>query len=236
MMIQSHGFRKAILVITALLLLFSCSSDRDKRKAVREDYGEPDEIIKSEYGGIRSELYIYTRRDINRAYEFRKTVSGCGGSGQWYVYRMYYADYLGYILYLPPTIVHTPIESTPPGKKVPISAVITDDEEVVSATLYYRTVGQEEFQSDRMTGGQEDAFTANIPSELVTVEGVEYFIEASDDAHISVLPENGYYEITVTSAEETVEEGSPETSLRIVPQSPPFEPGEAFENTSPFSP
>ena len=236
-MLIPPAFRQVILVLTALLLLFSCSSEGDKRKAVRDDYGEPDIISKSEYAGMKIELYVYARKDINRAYEFRKTVSSCGGSGQWYVYRMYYADYLGYVLYLPPEIKHTPVESAPAGEKIIISAEVTDDVEVVSVTLYYRVVGDEEFLSVRMTASENNIFSATIPAEVVIAEGVEYYIEANDDEeHSTELPKKGAYTVTVSSKEKAVVYKPAETSAGIILPSSLHEPGEIFNNTSPVSP
>ena len=81
-MLIPPAFRQVILVLTALLLLFSCSGEGDKRKAVRDDLGEPDLIVPSEFAGMKIELYVYARKDINRAYEFRKTVSSGGRSEQ----------------------------------------------------------------------------------------------------------------------------------------------------------
>ncbi|GAF69827.1 unnamed protein product, partial [marine sediment metagenome] len=215
---------------------FSCSSEGDKRKAVRDSYGEPDLIEESEFAGMKIELYVYARKDINRAYEFRKTVSSCGGSGQWYVYRMYFADYLGYALYLPPEIKHTPVESAPPGDKIIISAEVADDEEVVSVTLYYRVAGDEEFLSVRMTASENNIFSATIPAEVVIVEGVEYYIEANDEEHSSELPKKGVYVVAVSSKEKVVVYKPAETSAGIILPSSLHEPGEIFNDTSPVSP
>ncbi len=235
-MLIPPAFRQVILVLTALLLLFSCSSEGDKRKAVRDDYGEPDLIVPSEFAGMKIEVYVYARKDINRAYEFRKTVSSCGGSGKWYVYRMYYADYLGYELYLPPEIKHTPVESAPPGEKIIISAEVTDDEEVVSVTLYYRVAGDEEFLAVRMTASENNIFSATIPAEVVITEGVEYYIEANDEEHSSELPKKGVYTVAVSSKEKAVVYKPAETSAGIILPSSLHEPGEIFNNTSPVSP
>jgi len=234
--VRWSAFRTVAVILAAMILLFSCSDDGDKRQAVKDDFGEPDEIIKSEYGGIKSELYIYARRDINRAYEFQKTVSGCGGSGKWYVYRMYYADYLGYELYMPPVIVHEPITSAPEGQKIVVNAVVTDDFEVISVALFYRTVGQEEFEMDRMTGGDEDTFSTSIPGDLVSAEGIEYYIEAYDVEHDTRLPEKGYYTINVGASDEPVAKSAAETSGRPAPPPSIIHLPEASTSPSPVGP
>ncbi len=235
-LVTRSAFRAAFVVIAAMLILFSCSDDGDKRQAVKDDYGEPDDIIKSEYAGIKSELYIYARRDINRAYEFRKTVSSCGGSGEWYVYRMYYADYLGYELYMPPQVTHEPVTQSPPGEKVTITAVITDDIEVISATLFYRGVGDEEFVSDRMVGGEENTYSVSIPGDAMTGGGVEYYIEAYDDAHETRLPENGYYTIAIAPAGEGTEKAAPETAPWNAPPPAVGSPEDPWSAPSPVGP
>lgn len=206
--IKNPAFRAVILVVSVVILLFACSSDGDKQKSIKDEHGEPDFIQKSEFAGLKSEFYVYARKDINRAYEFRKTASGCGGSGDWYLYRIYFADALGYPLYLPPQIKHTPIQSAPPGKVIPITAEVTDDEQIASVTLYYRVTDQEEFYEMSMSAN-ENIYSIEIPAEAVTVDGIEYYIEADDGEYTSQLPEEEYYQITVSTAEETIVEAPP---------------------------
>jgi len=234
-LIRSHAFRSLILLLTLLLLLFSCSSEKDKRQTIVKEYGEPDEIVTSSFGTYKTELYVYKRKDTNRAYEFQKTASGCGGSGQWYVYRVYYADYLGYELYMPPQITHAPIQSAPQGEKLSVSAEVIDDEIVVSVTLYFREVGQEEFQSIRMTP-DENKYSANIPIQAVTAAGIEYYIEAEDEEHTSQLPENGVYTITVSSAGKVVVKAPVETSPGYFQPPTLPAPGDMSNDLSPVSP
>ena len=168
-------------------------------------------------------------------YEFQKTASGCGGSGQWYIYRVYYADYLGYMLYMPPQITHTPILSAPPGEKISMCAEVIDDEIVVDVTLYFRVVGQEDFQSHKMTG-TEGTFCADISAETVTASGIEYYIEAKDEEHASQLPENGFYTIIVSSTGKVVVKGSSESSPNRIRPSSELSPGEMSNDFSPVSP
>ncbi len=198
-MIRSSAFRLVMLVLMALVLVFSCSDSGDKRGAVKDELGEPDDIIKSEYAGMKAELYVYARKDINRTYEFRKTTGGCGGDGDWYVYRMYYTNYLfpNIELYLPPTIKHEPVLTAPPEVRLSVSAIITDDVEVVSVTIFYRVKGIDDFQSTRMTGGEDDIYNAMIPAEFVTTAGLEYYIEANDGSYSTTLPAKGAFSVTV---------------------------------------
>lgn len=225
-----------MLVLMALILVFSCSDSGDKRGAIKEELGEPDEIVESEYAGMKAELYVYARKDINRTYEFRKTTGGCGGDGDWYVYRMYYTNYIfpNIELYLPPTIKHEQVLTAPPSVRLSVSAIITDDVEVVTATIYYRVKGIDDFQSTRMTGGEDDIYSAMIPAEFVTTAGLEYYIEATDGGYSTNLPAKDTFFVTVAEGGQ-VETGELIISKRpTVPvfNSPDFMSGD----TSPLSP
>ncbi len=203
-----------LLMLVALTLLFSCSDDKDKRKVVKEEYGEPDYTQSYTYAGMKSEIYIFARKDINRTYEFRKTVSGCGGSGKWYIYRWYYTTYYDSTieLYLPPEITHEKVVTAPEGQRLAISAQVLDDEEVVSVTLWYRQAGQEEFFSVRMTSSENNVYTASIPEDFMTGDGVDYLIEAWDEGHATYMPETGSYSVSVTEAAKAVSYGDVESS------------------------
>ena len=224
---------RAGLCLVAVLLAFSCSGNTNKQKAVRDEYGEPDFKYDSQFAGYKYETWTYARKDINRAYEFRKTVGGCGGSGDWYLNRMYYADYLGYELYLPPTVKHTPVTETPAGQKIIISAEVTDDVEVITVSLYYRLPGDEDYISTRMRA-EGNMFIGEIPQEIVTTAGVEYYIEAADDGdHKTTVPSKGSYTISVTQAAKTVVYGK-----AVVAPAPVFVPEglDEFDSMTPSSP
>jgi len=229
--------RNVLLLMMAVVLVFSCSDNADKRKVVKKEYGEPDFVQEYQFAGTKTEIYIYARKDINRTYELRKTVSGCGGSGEWYIYRMYYTNYYDpYIeLYLPPEITHTPIETAAVGERITVFAEIADDEEVVSVTLWYRIKTQEDFLSVRMTSGESTAYTGNIPGNIMTSDGVEYYIEAWDKAHDALLPKNGYYTITTSSVAKGVTYGDPETSAYDADRGSNLVPEPVIDNYSPIS-
>ena len=234
----TRSFHVVILVVTAIVLIFSCSKNTDKRKMVKEEYGEPDDIIYGGYGSYKSELYVYANKNINRAFEFNQSGSGCGGSGQWYIYRTYYAETLGYTLYLPPDIIHTPVQTANPDESVTITATITDDVEVISVYLYYRVKGQAEYLSVTMSA-EKSIYTAVIPLEAVTDAGIEYYIEAHDDGHKTQSPEKGFYTIVVSEAgtsEKTTDSLSPVTTPRLVSPSIIPEPGKVYDDISPLSP
>ena len=128
---------RIIILLIALLLAFSCDDTGDQRKQTIDAIGEPDDIIKNDYASFKSELWVYARSDINRVYEFRKSASGCGGSGEWYLFSRYYADYhFGYPLYDPPPVItHTSIEYAIPGKPLTIDTQVTLHTKVIIAEL-----------------------------------------------------------------------------------------------------
>ncbi|MCE5251688.1 hypothetical protein LLG96_15885 [bacterium] len=172
------------------------------REGVRETLGEPDEIQTGGTGAYKYELWFYLNKDLNRVYEFRKSASGCGGSGQWYVEYLYYADYhFGMELYVAPTIIHEPVKAAPIGQDISITAEITDDVQVVSADLMYRAIDAPEYTPVSMSVS-DTLYTAVIPASVVTTAGVEYYIQASDGQHSSRLPlnYNDTYRITVKAA------------------------------------
>ena len=87
----------------------------------------------------------------------------------------------------PPTISHTAVTKATKDESVEISATITDDVGVESATLYYRKAGETTFTSVTMTKS-DDTYTATIPASAVTTDGVEYYISATDGLNTATFP------------------------------------------------
>ncbi|MEL6178689.1 MAG: hypothetical protein AAFS10_07030, partial [Myxococcota bacterium] len=100
-----------------------------------------------------------------------------------------------------PTIVHTPIEDAQePGLPVTVTATITDESPIASALVRYRIIGSATFGEALMTNPNGDTWTATIPGVVVNAPGVEYIIDATDaspNANMSSLPENGLFSFTV---------------------------------------
>ena len=101
-----------------------------------------------------------------------------------------------------PTITHTPITSAIAGNDILISATITDNVSVSSATLYYRKTDTTTWTSVTMSKSG-DTYTATIPASDVTTSGVQYYIQAQDaKPNISRSPNTAPstpYSISVTS-------------------------------------
>ncbi len=66
------------------------------------------------------------------------------------------------------------------GTPVEISAVVKDDDGVKAVTLYYRTVGGEEYTRDTMQAQEGGKYSVLIPAEGVSAPGLEYYIQAED--------------------------------------------------------
>jgi hypothetical protein len=60
-----------------------------------------------------------------------------------------------------------------------LEATITDNLNISYANLYYRIAGTEDWNTVRMNK-LNDAYSAIIPASYITVDGLEYYIEAFD--------------------------------------------------------
>lgn len=78
-----------------------------------------------------------------------------------------------------PNIYHSPVAGAFTGSNLVVSATITDNLNIAYANLYYRVTGTEEWTTIRMNK-LNDKFSAIIPAGAVTLEGIEYYIEAFD--------------------------------------------------------
>lgn len=100
----------------------------------------------------------------------------------------------------PPVIAHTPVGDQPAGSAVTVSAVITDDEEIEAANLYYWEEGSGEFFEARFLEGLDDAWYAEIPASYI-MEGrtIRYYITASDGVNTTREPGAGEHSFNVTA-------------------------------------
>ena len=78
-----------------------------------------------------------------------------------------------------PNIYHSPVSSAFTGSNLVLTATVTDNLNIAYANLYYRVAGTEEWSTIRMNK-LNDKYSAIIPAAAVTVEGIEYYIEAFD--------------------------------------------------------
>ncbi len=82
----------------------------------------------------------------------------------------------------PSEIDHTPITELTPGSPITVEATIIDNTNALeSTTLYYRQVGDLTYTTVEMTNTGGDTYEAEIPGSEVTNDGVQYYIEATDN-------------------------------------------------------
>jgi len=104
-----------------------------------------------------------------------------------------------------PDVYHTPVYNTFEGKNLVISATVTDNLQITSAKVYYRTIGETEWRSSLMNN-LNDKYTAIIIGNHITMEGLEYYIEAYDGVTYSYKgsPESPF----VVNVQESVDTNS----------------------------
>lgn len=200
-------------IFFGLILLFSCSDEEDMRQKTVKELGEPDEIVTGGYGVDEYEIYYYDNINIDRAYMYQKSASGCGGSGNWYIANTWMASWdSSREIYEPPTIIHSPVKTAALGTAILIQAEVTDDNYVKDVILYYCALPDTNFLAATMSFKDSTTYFSEIPADMVTASGVEYYLEAHDSAHTSRLPEiRGTYLISVSADAQRVV-GKPETS------------------------
>lgn len=77
-----------------------------------------------------------------------------------------------------PNIYHSPVRTAYTGRKLIISATITDNLQITSATLYYRVSGGE-WKSYAMYNNNS-RYYGIVGAESISLEGLEYYIDAFD--------------------------------------------------------
>ena len=78
-----------------------------------------------------------------------------------------------------PNIYHSPVGNAFTGANLVLTATITDNLNIAYANLYYRVTGTAEWKTIRMNK-LNDKYSAIIPASSVTLDGIEYYLEASD--------------------------------------------------------
>ena len=101
-----------------------------------------------------------------------------------------------------PTISHEPVKNATEGIEIEIKAEVTDNIKVKNASLFYRKVGDAEYQEIEMKA-KENNFSATIPANIVTALGIEYYIFATDGVNNATSPKENVetkpYNISVES-------------------------------------
>lgn len=77
-----------------------------------------------------------------------------------------------------PDIYHSPVRTAYTGSNLVVSATITDNLQIEEARLYYRIAGGE-WKWTAMTANNS-RYSGIIPASAISLEGLEYYIEATD--------------------------------------------------------
>jgi len=107
-----------------------------------------------------------------------------------------------------PSIVHDAITSVTAGVKISVNATVTDAASGVDRVLlYYRKVGDASYNYVVMLLAGANTYTADIPANYVTSDGVQYYIEAKDYAknyaYAPTTAPTTPYSVTVTVTDTT---------------------------------
>ena len=78
-----------------------------------------------------------------------------------------------------PTLYHTPVNQGYKDNNLVISCTASDNVAIASVTLYYRTTGSEAWKSLIMSK-VNDKYNATIFGSELTLDGIEYYIKATD--------------------------------------------------------
>ena len=79
-----------------------------------------------------------------------------------------------------PTVAHEPAGDPTAGQAYSVTATLTDDGGIQSATLFYRQGGAAGFSEVAMTADGDGRYTAEVPAGDVTARGLAYFVQAED--------------------------------------------------------
>lgn len=78
-----------------------------------------------------------------------------------------------------PDVHHSPVGNAFTGANLVVTAVVSDNLNISYARLYYRITGTEQWKIVQMNK-LNDKYSAIIPAADITIDGLEYYIEASD--------------------------------------------------------
>ncbi|MBQ1995297.1 MAG: dockerin type I repeat-containing protein, partial [Clostridia bacterium] len=111
------------------------------------------------------------------------------GKTYWYTFTVVLSDfsesapagkvYCTAIDTLNPTIYHTPVNQGYAGNNLVISCTASDNIQIANVNLYYRTVGTDAWKTLSMSK-VNDKYNATIFGSDLSLDGLEYYIVASD--------------------------------------------------------
>ncbi len=86
-----------------------------------------------------------------------------------------------------PVIDHSAVSYARQGQPLLIQATVTDESEVTAVELVYRATGSEQWQRLSMTCVGCNSFTAQLDADIMTMQTLEYYLEASDGTNAVAL-------------------------------------------------
>lgn len=106
----------------------------------------------------------------------------------------------------PIIIIPSAVTSVAKGHRVDIKLSMVDNRlaDALSATLHYRAMGSKIWKKIPFKHRVRAAFTVTIPAKEFSLQGIEYYITASDSRNVSVYPvdaPNSFHTIVVTETE-----------------------------------
>jgi|GEM_PF-3335204 len=93
----------------------------------------------------------------------------------------------------PPTIQHTPITSSGYGEDLVVFAEVTDNVQVDTVNLYFRSAG--DWQNLPMSN-INSTYSATIPASSISLSGLDYYLEAQDTSQNLATAPNGAPNVT----------------------------------------
>ena len=98
-----------------------------------------------------------------------------------------------------PNVYHVPVHTAYLGSKLVISATVSDNLGIAGVKLYYRTIGAEEWLTATMDA-INSKYYATISADKITLDGLEYYIEAFDGINYTYSGKDMPYQVVVKEA------------------------------------
>ncbi len=100
-----------------------------------------------------------------------------------------------------PALVHTlEAESLVQGQALTIGVTATDADTVEQVTLYFRTTGENAWETVYLEHGEGDTWSTELPANQITAPSLEYYFRAQDAADVpavTYLPDNAAHPFVV---------------------------------------
>lgn len=84
---------------------------------------------------------------------------------------------------IPPIVRHSPPACIMKGDRMVIAAIVEDESDISRVNLWYRVPGQKAYTKVRMERSDSKIFRASIELTKGFKEGIEYYIEATDQSN-----------------------------------------------------